>query len=87
MFDYSVRANLTVAARDVTDGEIWNCLEIVEAADLIRGLDQELNTRVGDRGVRLSGGQRQRLQLASGLLKKTGTVAPGRGDQRPWPWG
>lgn len=70
LFDDSVRANLVIGARDATEAEIWTALELVGAAGLVRGLEQGLDTRVGERGVRLSGGQRQRLRLASALMKK-----------------
>src|SRR5262249_33362191 len=70
LFDDSVRANLTLGAREATDEEIWHCLEQVNAADLVRALPGGLQATVGERGVRLSGGQRQRLRLASALLRR-----------------
>lgn len=66
----SVRANLTLGLEAVEDGEIWRCLELVAAGDLVRALPGGLDATVGERGVQLSGGQRQRLRLASALLRR-----------------
>ena len=43
---------------------------MANAEAFVRELPQELDTIVGDRGVRLSGGQRQRIALARALLRK-----------------
>lgn len=66
----SVRVNITLGATGTGDAEIWKCLDLVGAKDLVEHLPQGLETIVGERGTRLSGGQRQRLRLASALLRR-----------------
>lgn len=68
LFHDTVRANLTLAAPQASDADVWRALEQAAAADFVRGLPQGLDTVVGDRGDWLSGGQRQRLALARALL-------------------
>ncbi len=64
----SVRDNLNWGRTPQTDADLFTALEIVQAADLVRGLPQGLDTIVGHRGAQLSGGQRQRLAIARALL-------------------
>lgn len=69
LFNGSVRENLTLADRKATDEDIWKALEAAKAADFIRKLPEQLDTNVGERGVKLSGGEKQRLSIARALLK------------------
>jgi ATP-binding cassette subfamily C protein CydCD len=61
IFDSSVRENLRLARSDADD-------EALRAALVAARVDLDLDTMVGEHGVRLSGGQRQRLALARALL-------------------
>lgn len=72
LFNESIRANLTWAAEQESDEEIWNALDLAGAADLVRALADGLDTRAGERGELLSGGERQRIALARCLLRKPG---------------
>ncbi len=67
LFNDTVRMNLTLG-REVTDAELWRALEVAQLADVVRELDQGLDTMVGRGGIRLSGGQRQRLAVARMVL-------------------
>lgn len=67
LFNDSIRANLLWAMPDATDDELWRALDKA-AADFVRKLPQDLDTVVGDQGLRLSGGERQRIALARALL-------------------
>ncbi|MDG0816284.1 ABC transporter ATP-binding protein [Bdellovibrio svalbardensis] len=66
----SVRDNLTLALKEsVTEAQIWQALEQVNAAEFVRQLPQGLETMIGEAGVQLSGGQSKRLSLARGFLR------------------
>jgi len=67
LFDDSVRMNLTLG-QQVPDARLWHALEVAQLRDVVEGLDQGLDTRLGRNGVRLSGGQRQRLAVARLVL-------------------
>ena len=64
----TLRDNLTLAAPDVSDAEIWRVLAAVRLTDLVRRNPAGLSAQVGEGGVLLSGGERQRLAIARALL-------------------
>lgn len=68
LFNDTVRENLVYGLdRDPSDEQIRDALERAYAT-FIFDLPDELETRLGDRGVRFSGGERQRIALARVLL-------------------
>ena len=69
LFNGTVRENLALAKRDATDAEMWSALEAAHAEAFVKALPQQLDTNVGERGVKLSGGEKQRLSIARALLK------------------
>jgi ABC-type multidrug transport system fused ATPase/permease subunit len=68
LFQGTIRSNLTYAAPEADEAELWRALEATDLAHFVAGLSQGLETPVGERGVTLSGGQRQRLALARALV-------------------
>lgn len=69
LFNGTVRENLLLAKRDASDAQIWTALEAAHASKFVRALTEQLDTNVGERGVKLSGGEKQRLSIARALLK------------------
>ncbi len=69
LFNGTVRENLLLSKRDATDEQLWAALEASHADHFIRELPKQLDTNVGERGVKLSGGEKQRLSIARALLK------------------
>jgi ABC-type multidrug transport system fused ATPase/permease subunit len=69
LFNGTVRENLSLAKRDATDEEMWRALAAANAEPFVRELPKQLDTSVGERGVKLSGGEKQRLSIARALLK------------------
>ncbi len=69
LFNGTVRENLSLAKRDATDAEMWAALAAANGESFVRALPEELDTNVGERGVKLSGGEKQRLSIARALLK------------------
>lgn len=65
----SVADNLRLAAPGASDGELWQVLEKVGLATLLRRLPLGLDTPLGERGLGLSGGEQSRLALARLLLR------------------
>ncbi|KUH95293.1 ABC transporter [Mycolicibacterium acapulense] len=74
LFHESIRANLTLAAPDATDDELWEALDRARLTDVVAEMPDGLDTVVGERGYRLSGGQRQRLTIARLLLGRSRVV-------------
>lgn len=69
LFTGTVRSNLTLGA-DVPDAQLWQALEIAQAADFVREKPGALDEPVREGGKNLSGGQKQRLAIARALAKR-----------------
>lgn len=69
--DNTIRHNIAFGERDqnIDDEQIWRALKIAQLDEFVRELPAQLDTRVGERGVRFSGGQRQRLAIARALYR------------------
>jgi ATP-binding cassette subfamily C protein len=70
LFHDTVRRNLAWVNPRASEDEMWNALTLVGADTLVRGMEQGLETVVGERGSLISGGERQRLALARAVLRK-----------------
>lgn len=70
LFHDSIRRNLLWARPEASAAEMWDMLDLAEAADLVRALPDGLDAIVGERGALLSGGERQRIALARALIRK-----------------
>ncbi|WP_461243868.1 ABC transporter ATP-binding protein [Secundilactobacillus muriivasis] len=69
ILDGSIRDNVLYGRPEATDDDIWQVLTLADLAEFVRQLPDQLDTQVGERGVKLSGGQKQRLSIARALLK------------------
>ena len=70
LFTGTIRDNMRWAAPDATDEEIWQALEIAQAADFVHTKPGMLDAPVETAGRNFSGGQRQRLTIARALVPK-----------------
>lgn len=70
LFTGTIRDNMQWAAPGATDEEIWQALEIAQAAEFVRGKPGILDAPVETAGRNFSGGQRQRLTIARALVPK-----------------
>ena len=66
----TIRDNIVMFRRGITDVEVLAALHMASIDDFVLGLPMRLNTLVGEGAAGLSGGQRQRLLLARALLEK-----------------
>ncbi len=64
LFNNTLRFNITMGNKNITDEEIYRALEIAQLKNSVLNMKERLDTIVGRHGVRLSGGQRQRLSIA-----------------------
>ncbi|WP_057912974.1 ABC transporter ATP-binding protein [Peribacillus muralis] len=70
LFNGSIKENMLMVDPQASDQQIWEALAFSDAADFVLELPHNLETIIGDRGIRLSGGERQRLVLARAILRK-----------------
>jgi subfamily B ATP-binding cassette protein MsbA len=69
IIDGTIRDNIRYGTDTNDEQLIWRMAELADIADFIKTLPAELDTQVGERGVKLSGGQKQRISIARALLK------------------
>lgn len=67
--DDTIRSNVAFGLADgqIDDKEVWRALEQAQMKEFVEHLPEQLETKVGEHGVRLSGGQRQRIGIARAL--------------------
>lgn len=70
--DDTIRRNVAFGIPDsmIQEEQVRKALEEAQLLDFVNGLDQGLDTRIGESGVRLSGGQRQRIGIARALYQE-----------------
>ena len=69
LFNMTIRENMQLVKKDVTDDEIYEALKLSNADQFVANLPQGLDSFLGEGGTRLSGGQKQRICIARALLK------------------
>lgn len=69
LFEGTVRENILYGLQGVSDKQLQQTLLDANALEFIANLPQQLETRIGENGVKLSGGQRQRLAIARALIR------------------
>ncbi len=70
LFSGTVATNLRVSDPDATDDQLWDALEIAQAADFVRAMPLRLDEPIVQGGSNVSGGQRQRLAIARALVRR-----------------
>lgn len=68
LFKGTIRDNMKWRDKTASDEEIWQALEIAQAADFVREKPLQLDEMIMQEGKNLSGGQRQRLTIARALI-------------------
>ncbi len=68
LFAGTVASNLRFGRPDATDEDLWQALEIAEAAGFVQAMPDGLDSPIAEGGSNVSGGQRQRLSIARALV-------------------
>ena len=70
LFSGTIRENLLFVAPQATDEECLDVLRKASLTSLLDRADKDLDTVIGEGGVKVSGGEKQRLSIARALLRK-----------------
>lgn len=68
----SIRDNLLYGLEhpmDMSDEDLWEVLELAYAKDFVKEFPDQIDSQIGERGIKLSGGQRQRINIARAFLR------------------
>lgn len=68
LFSGTIRQNLRFGNINATDEQLWQALELAQAADFVRQKEGGLDHLIEEGGLNLSGGQKQRLTIARALV-------------------
>ncbi len=74
LFEGTIRDNIIIGKENATDEEIEKALKMAYLDDFVAGLENGIDTEIGERGALLSGGQRQRLAIARAFVKNAPIV-------------
>jgi len=70
LFTGTVASNLRYGNPHAPDAELWQALEIAQAADFVADMPDQLQAPISQGGTNVSGGQRQRLSIARAIVRK-----------------
>ena len=70
LFSGTVGSNLAYGKPDATEAEMWEALEIAQAAQFVSEMPGGLEARISQGGTNVSGGQRQRLAIARAVIRR-----------------
>lgn len=68
LFNISIRDNLKLGNKDITDNDINECLKQMDLYDFVYDKDENLDFVISEQSSNISGGQKQRLIIARALL-------------------
>lgn len=74
LFEGTIRDNIIIGKESATQEEIEKALQMAYLDDFVAGLENGIDTEIGERGALLSGGQRQRLAIARAFVKNAPIV-------------
>lgn len=69
LFNDTLRQNLLYGRPDASEEDLWNAIDRARLRQFVEDLEEGLETRVGERGLKLSGGEKQRVGVARAILK------------------
>ncbi|MDC0045439.1 ABC transporter transmembrane domain-containing protein [Pelagibacteraceae bacterium] len=69
LFNDSIANNIKYGKLDASEEEIKNVAKTCGISEFSENLENQLDTVIGESGVKLSGGQRQRIAIARAILK------------------
>lgn len=67
-FNTSIKKNFEIIKSDITDNEIFELLEKVNALEFVSSKEKSLDFLIGENGSNLSLGEKQRLSIARALI-------------------
>lgn len=70
LFTGTVASNLRFGRPDASDDELWDALEVAQAAGFVQAMPDGLYSEIDQGGTNVSGGQRQRLSIARALVAR-----------------
>jgi ATP-binding cassette, subfamily B, multidrug efflux pump len=70
LFTGTVASNLRYGNPQATEADLWEALEVAQAADFVRAMPDGLDAHIAQGGTNVSGGQRQRLAIARALVRQ-----------------
>lgn len=69
LFGGTIRENILYGKPEATEAEIIEAAKKSNSWEFISTFPEQLDTMVGERGIKLSGGQRQRIAIARAILR------------------
>ena len=70
VFNGTIRDNITYGCTNISDSEVWEAIDKANLTEFIQSLPDDINTIIGENGMKLSGGQRQRITIARAFIRK-----------------
>ncbi|MGG7606492.1 lipid A export permease/ATP-binding protein MsbA [Massilia sp. BKSP1R2A-1] len=69
LFDDTLAANIAYGFETIDDERLAAAVKAAHLTDVVARLEEGVETRIGENGMRLSGGQRQRVAIARAIYK------------------